>query len=77
MLLAHYPVKVVPVAIHGTYELMPTGRPLPKPGPVQIEFGTPVDADTLAGEGDGDEQRERIVSGLARRLGSMVEPKVQ
>lgn len=73
MLLAHYPVKVVPVAIRGTYELMPTGRPFPRPGRVRVEFGAPVDADALAGEGEGDEKRDRIVAALEHRLGSMVE----
>lgn len=72
MLLEQHPVEVIPIAIHGTYELMPTGRALPRPGRVRIEFGTPVDTDTLAEEGEGEEKRDRIVAGLEQRLRRMV-----
>jgi len=75
LLLEKHPVPVVPIAIRGSYELMPSGRRLPRPGRVRIEFGTPVDAQTLAREGEGGEKRERILDGLERRLRALVEKK--
>lgn len=73
LLLEHYPVKVVPVAIRGTYALMPIGKALPRPGRISIEFGAPVETETLAAEGQGEEKRDRIVTGLEKRLRTMVE----
>jgi len=72
LLLEQYPVEVVPIAIDGTYELMPTGRALPRPGRVRIEIGSPVAPDVLSEEGEGEDRRSRIVAGLERRLKSMV-----
>jgi long-chain acyl-CoA synthetase len=72
VLLEHHPVSVIPVAIRGTFELMPTGRKLPRPGRIRIEFGAPVETDTLAAEGEGDGKAERIVAGLEKRLRALV-----
>jgi long-chain acyl-CoA synthetase len=35
-------IPIVPVAIRGTYEMMPTGRILPRPAKVDVTFGKPV-----------------------------------
>lgn len=35
-------VPLIPVAIQGTYEMMPTGRNFPRPGKVHVVFGKPV-----------------------------------
>ena len=35
-------IPIVPVAITGTYEMMPSGRLFPKPGRVSVSFGRPV-----------------------------------
>jgi len=33
---------VIPVRISGTYDCMPPGSPLPRPGHIQVAFGTPI-----------------------------------
>jgi long-chain acyl-CoA synthetase len=35
-------IPIVPVAISGTYEMMPTGRWFPKPARISVTFGKPV-----------------------------------
>lgn len=35
-------IPVVPVAISGTYEMMPSGKLFPRPGRVRVSFGRPV-----------------------------------
>jgi len=35
-------IPIVPVAIRGTYEMLPSGRRFPKPGKVRVTFGKPV-----------------------------------
>ncbi|GEB48261.1 MULTISPECIES: lysophospholipid acyltransferase family protein [Streptomyces] len=42
-------VPVVPCAMVGTFELQPPGRKLPRPGPVTIRFGKPLDFSRFAG----------------------------
>ncbi|WP_030890705.1 lysophospholipid acyltransferase family protein [Streptomyces sp. NRRL S-1868] len=42
-------VPVVPCAMMGTFELQPPGRKLPRPGPVTIRFGKPLDFSRFAG----------------------------
>ncbi len=42
LVLRAQPVPVVPVWIKGTWELMPRGRLLPRPGKVEIVFGEPI-----------------------------------
>src|SRR5512143_352987 len=35
-------IPVVPAAIRGTYEMLPTGRMLPKPAKISVSFGRPI-----------------------------------
>jgi long-chain acyl-CoA synthetase len=35
-------IPVVPVAISGTYEMLPAGRLFPKPARIAVSFGKPV-----------------------------------
>ncbi len=42
LILRAEPVPVIPVFIKGTWDLMPPGRLLPRPGKVEIIFGEPV-----------------------------------
>jgi len=35
-------IPLIPVAIQGTYEMMPTGRKFPRPGRVRVSFGRPL-----------------------------------
>ena len=55
LLLRAWPVPVVPVWIEGTYELMPTGRRLPRPGRARLVIGEPISVDRLEAVGE-DEQ---------------------
>lgn len=68
MLLERFPVPVVPVSIRGTHESMPPGTHLPRPCPVTVRFGTPVQAEQLARNGEGESHAERIRAGLEQRL---------
>ena len=62
MLLARYPVPVVPVHLEGTRESLPAGRYVPRPGRIQITFGAPLDPHKLQKKGKGKEPYERITS---------------
>ncbi len=47
-LLRNAPVPVIPARIAGTFEAMPRGRRVPRPTPVRITFGTPIDTAALS-----------------------------
>ncbi|MFP4084578.1 MAG: AMP-binding protein [Desulfonatronovibrio sp.] len=47
MVLRAHPVPVIPVWIQGTWEAMPPGRLLPRPGKALIIIGNPVNPDRL------------------------------
>jgi long-chain acyl-CoA synthetase len=36
-------VPIVPVAIRGTYEVLPSGKAFPRPAPVDVAFGKPIE----------------------------------
>ncbi|MBD3366763.1 MAG: AMP-binding protein [Candidatus Eisenbacteria bacterium] len=72
MLLDTHPVPVVPVIIRGTYEAWPPGQTLPGAHPVRVTFGKIVRPEELESEGEGDAARDRITSGLRRRMRSML-----
>ena len=65
MLLDHYPVPVVPVFIHGTYEAMPRGRFLRRLENVTVTFGVPFDPRDPEGEAG---TREQVVEALRGRV---------
>ncbi len=65
MVLAAQPVPVIPVWIEGTWEIMPPGQRLPRPGRVRLIIGEPVSADTY-----GTEERE-ILKTLESRLANL------
>ena len=64
MLLNRYPAPVVPVHLQGTRESLPEGRYIPRPGRIEITFGSPLDPRKLEKEGQGDEPYERITNAL-------------
>lgn len=72
MLLDRYRVPVVPVSIHGSYEVMPPGKALPRLKRITVTFGKPLDPNDLEREGDGEEPRDRIVSALREHVASLV-----
>ena len=72
MLLDRYRVPVIPVSINGSYEVMPPGKILPRPGRITVTFGEPLDPNDLEREGDGEEPRDRIVSALREHVARLV-----
>lgn len=64
LLLEHFSVPVVPLAILGTFDALPTEKTLPHLVPIKVIFGKPMSADELAGRGSGQHHHERITSGL-------------
>lgn len=77
LLLARFPVPVVPVAIHGTYEAMPPGRRIPRLRRLSVRFGEPLDPDRLAGEAEGADRATRIVDALQQQLVQLLERGLQ
>jgi len=68
VLLARYPIPVVPAVIHGTHEAMPPGRRFPRFRRVSIRIGEAVDPRQLDKEGKGEDEVTRIVDALRRAL---------
>ncbi len=64
ILLAHYPVPVIPVHIEGTRQALPPGSLVPRPGRMQVTFAAPLDLKQLASDGAGASQQERIMGAL-------------
>jgi long-chain acyl-CoA synthetase len=52
LLLKYFPVPVLPAVIRGSFEVMPLGRRLPRPGPVELHFGEILDPRQLADVGE-------------------------
>jgi long-chain acyl-CoA synthetase len=75
ILLAHYPVPVIPVHIEGTHKALPPGKLVPRPGRMQVTFETPLDPDNLAGHGSGATRQERITSALHDAMSRYCRPK--
>jgi long-chain acyl-CoA synthetase len=73
MLLDHFRVPVVPVFLRGTREAMPPGRILPRPKPVTVVFGRPLDPRDLERQGLGDEPQDRITQALRDRVAKLGE----
>lgn len=73
MLLKHQPVSVVPVAIIGTGEAMPVGRRFPRPHPVRVVFGEPVDVRELVDSTSDEPEQEQIRRNLHERVKALLE----
>jgi long-chain acyl-CoA synthetase len=58
-------IPIVPVAIKGTYEMMPSGKLFPRPGRAKITFGRPVVP--------GDKDYDAIVKELHEEVEKMLE----
>ena len=67
-LLEEYPVTVVPVAITGTYEVLPPGRVWPRARPVTLRFGAAVEPAELEREGRVGDKVGRITRALQARM---------
>ncbi|OGQ79920.1 MAG: hypothetical protein A3F90_01300 [Deltaproteobacteria bacterium RIFCSPLOWO2_12_FULL_60_19] len=44
LLATELQVPVVPIAVDGGFHILPKGRRLPRPGPVTVRFGSPIEA---------------------------------
>jgi long-chain acyl-CoA synthetase len=64
LLLTAFPVPVIPVRIEGSFEALPPGTWRPRRRPIRIQFGRPLNPDTLAGPGEGAERYRRIAAAL-------------
>jgi long-chain acyl-CoA synthetase len=62
-LAEHRPVPLVPVHIEGTHEAWPVGRRLPRPHPIRVRFGRPLDPAQVAAE-DIEDRRRKIAEAL-------------
>ncbi len=58
-------IAAVPVAINGTYEMMPSGKYFPKPAKVRVSFGKPIDPGNM----DYDEIVKRLYEEVVGLLG--------
>lgn len=61
------PAPLVPVHIEGAFEAWPVGQTLPRPHPVRVRFGKPIDPATIEA---GDDQDRRAA--IAERLHAAV-----
>jgi long-chain acyl-CoA synthetase len=74
-LLLEHPVPVVPTFIYGTFEAMPRDRSWPRPHPVAVSFGPPVDREALREAGEGETAEARITDGLRRQIARLAEAR--
>lgn len=75
MLLEHSGAPAVPAYIWGTYEAMPRWRTWPRPKPVGILFGQPLDPSELEGSGRGRDSFARIADGLRNAIAALGETR--
>ncbi|MEA3641640.1 MAG: AMP-binding protein [Lamprobacter sp.] len=61
-------VPILPVHLSGTREALPPGSLRLRPRPVELRIGAPVDAETLAREGQGEDDAARIANALQERV---------
>jgi long-chain acyl-CoA synthetase len=71
IVLARFPVPVVPVFIAGTRDALPVGAILPCLKKVRVIFGDPLDPRELERTGMGKEPHERIVNALRKRVAAL------
>ncbi|WP_430230016.1 lysophospholipid acyltransferase family protein [Nitrosomonas communis] len=81
MILARYPVVVVPAAIMGAYESLPVGTLWPHFRPITVIFGPPLQLQALASDGKERSTEERILHELegavAKLLAEAEREKIQ
>jgi long-chain acyl-CoA synthetase len=71
IVLARFPVPVVPVFIAGTHEVLPVGAILPRLKKVRVIFGDPLGPRELERSGVGKEPHERIVNALREHVAAL------
>lgn len=71
LLVAAYPVPIIPVWIRGTFEALPTGGRWPDRRPVTILFGEPIDPAILNSSESGADRYRRIAALLHSQVASL------
>jgi long-chain acyl-CoA synthetase len=71
MLIERFPTPTIPVFISGTREAWPIGRRFPRPHPVRVVIGQPLDLRVLEQRGDGAKAHEQIARVLQDRVTEM------
>jgi long-chain acyl-CoA synthetase len=73
--VAHLAIRsnapIVPAHIEGTFQAMPRTRRMPRPGPVEVVFGSPVSATELEARGRGKDREERVCQALRDLVASL------
>ncbi len=71
--LEHSGASVVPGYIQGTFEAFSRYHAWPKPRPLRVILGAPLDPAELAARGAGDEPYARIVDALSAEIQALAE----
>lgn len=61
-------VPVVPAYIHGTFDALPRGAKWPRPRPVQVIIGPPIQPDELLKFGKGRDSYEKVAQLVFERI---------
>ena len=64
--------KVIPVAIKGTDKALPVGKWLPKPYPVTIIFGEPLDFSNMMEKNDEKSNAEKITNTIMDNIAALI-----
>ncbi|RIA54989.1 AMP-binding protein [Dichotomicrobium thermohalophilum] len=72
LLADKFQVPVVPVIIQGTSDALPPGHQIPKPKPVRVRFGQPLDPGAMADAGEEDRPWKRINRVLHDQMDDML-----
>lgn len=59
---------LVPVVIKGAYEAWPSSRLFPKPHPIEVLFGKPIEVDSLIGDNKEQSENKKIEKTLKRNM---------
>lgn len=73
LILTAHPVPVVPVIIEGTFAALPRGARWPRPGPIRLRFGNPLNVEELAEGIKGPDRYRRIAEALHDRVASLTQ----
>jgi len=73
MLLEHFPVSVIPVSIHGTREALPPGKIFPRPYPIRVVFGKPLDSRELKRQASGEKTHHQIAKALQNKVAEIAQ----
>jgi len=67
-LALHSGAPVIPVAMIGTSKILPPGHKVPRPGPIEIRIGEPIDLAEFAGQTIGARERRAVTDRVVRAI---------